>query len=70
MKYRQKMNKIVLTVTGEFEGARADRFISDKSDISRSYAVSLMENGNCLLNNKACEKNYKVKNQVWHQQER
>ncbi len=62
MKYRQKMNKIVLTVTGEFEGARADRFISDKSDISRSYAVSLMENGNCLLNNKACEKNYKVKN--------
>ncbi len=55
------MSDLVLTVTSEFEGVRADKFISENSDISRSFAVSLIENGNCLLNKKACGKNYKVK---------
>lgn len=56
------MSDLVLTVTSEYEGSRADKFISENSDISRSFAVSLIESGNCLLNGeRACGKNYKVK---------
>lgn len=55
------MSDLVLTVTSEYDGTRADKFISENSDISRSFAVSLIESGNCLLNKKACGKNYKVK---------
>lgn len=55
------MSDLVLTVTSEYDGMRADKFISENSDISRSFAVSLIESGNCLLNKKACGKNYKVK---------
>ncbi|MDE6578934.1 MAG: RluA family pseudouridine synthase [Ruminiclostridium sp.] len=56
------MSDLVLTVTSEYEGLRADKFISENSDISRSFAVSLIESGNCLLNGKrGCGKNYKVK---------
>ncbi|MBD5081208.1 MAG: RluA family pseudouridine synthase [Ruminococcaceae bacterium] len=55
------MSDLVLTVTSEYDGIRADKFISESSDISRSFAVSLIESGNCLLNKKPCGKNYKVK---------
>lgn len=55
------MNKMILTVGSEFAGVRADKFISELSDVSRSYAAFLIESGNCLLNNKICGKNYKVK---------
>ena len=55
------MSDLVLMVTSEYDGTRADKFISENSDISRSFAVSLIESGNCLLNKNACGKNYKVK---------
>lgn len=55
------MSEIILTVSDSFAGIRADKFISESSDISRSFAASLIENGNCLLNEKPCGKNYKVK---------
>lgn len=55
------MSEIILTVSDSFAGVRADKFISESSDISRSFAASLIENGNCLLNEKPCGKNYKVK---------
>lgn len=55
------MSEIILTVSDSFAGVRADKFISESADISRSFAASLIENGNCLLNKKSCGKNYKVK---------
>lgn len=55
------MSEIVLTVSSDFEGVRADKFISENSDFSRSFAVSLIENGNCKVNKANCTKNYKVK---------
>lgn len=55
------MNEIILTVSDDFEGSRADKFISENSDISRSHAVSLIENGNCKVNKSNCTKNYRVK---------
>lgn len=54
-------NKLVFKISEKDSGIRADKFISDNSEISRSYAVTLMENKSCLLNNLPCEKNYKLK---------
>ncbi len=54
-------NKFVFKISEKDSGIRADKFISDNSEISRSYAVTLMENKSCLLNNLPCEKNYKLK---------
>lgn len=55
------MNKINLIVDSEFGGVRADKYISDNSDISRSLAAKLLENSSCLINKKPEGKNYKVK---------
>lgn len=55
------MNKINLIVDSEFDGVRADKYISDNSDISRSLAAKLLEDSSCLINKKTEEKNYKVK---------
>lgn len=55
------MNKINLIVDSEFDGVRADKYISDNSDISRSLAAKLLENSSCLINKKTEGKNYKVK---------
>ncbi len=55
------MSKLFLTVSSEFEGIRADKFISDNSDISRTLAAKLLDSGGCLINKRPCGKNYKVK---------
>lgn len=55
------MNKINLIVDFEFDGVRADKYISDNSDISRSLAAKLLEDSSCLINKKPEGKNYKVK---------
>lgn len=55
------MNKINLIVDFEFDGVRADKYISDNSDISRSLAAKLLEDSSCLINKKKEGKNYKVK---------
>lgn len=55
------MNKIYLTVTDEFAEQRADKYISDNTELSRSFAEELLENGNCLVNGSKCKKNYRVK---------
>lgn len=55
------MNKVYLTVNSEFEGMRADKFISDNSHISRSLAAKLLEEGSCLINQKSAGKNCRVK---------
>lgn len=55
------MNKITLEVAPSGEGIRADKYISDNSDISRSLAGSLMENGDCRINGAACIKSLKLK---------
>lgn len=55
------MNKINLIVDSEFDGVRADKYISDNSDISRSLAAKLLEDSSCLINKKPEGKNYKVK---------
>ncbi len=55
------MNKIYLTVTDEFAEQRADKYISDNTELSRSFAEELLENGNCLVNGSKCKKNYRIK---------
>ena len=55
------MNKILLTVTSELAGLRADKYICDNTDLSRSFAVTLLESGGCLVNGVPCKKNCKLK---------
>lgn len=50
-----------MSVDSEFEGVRADKYISDNFHISRSLAVKLLEEGDCLINQRSEGKNYKVK---------
>ena len=55
------MNKITLKIPAEFTGQRADKYICDSTEFSRSFAVTLLENGSCFLNGTTCKKNYKLK---------
>ena len=52
-----------LEFTAEEAGARLDKFISEQTEgeITRSAAVKLIEDGNCTVNGKAVQKNYKLK---------
>ena len=49
-----------LNMTAETASPRLDKFISDNSDISRSYAVRLIEDGCVMLNAKEATKKSKV----------
>ena len=53
------MNKLVLTV--QSDNVRADKYVSDNSELSRSAAAALLEKGACLVNGMPCGKNYKLK---------
>ena len=55
------MNNIVLEVDEAFDGERIDKFISENSDISRSYAQKLCADGMVLKNGKQVLKKEKVK---------
>ncbi len=52
-----------LEFTAEEAGARLDKFISEQTEgeITRSAAVKLIEDGNCTVNGKQVQKNYKLK---------
>ena len=52
--------RIELKVSEEGNGVRADKYISDNSDISRGLAASLLENGLCTVNGTVCEKKHKL----------
>lgn len=54
------MNKLTLKATDEFNGERLDKFIADNSDISRSYAAKLCEDGLITLDGKPLAKKYKI----------
>lgn len=54
------MNELVLLVDGENVGARLDSFVASSSELSRSYAQSLLEDGLILVNGKNVKKNYKA----------
>ena len=49
-----------LVITAQTESARLDKFISDNSDISRSYAVKLIDEGCVTLNGSKATKKSKV----------
>ena len=51
-----------LEVTIESVGERIDRFLTSATDISRSLAVKLIENGSVKVSGKAVSKNYKLRN--------
>lgn len=55
----RKMDKVEITVTED--GVRADKYISENSELSRSLAASLLENGACTVNGKPCGKNGRLK---------
>lgn len=55
------MNKIILTVSAELAGQRADKYICESTDLSRSFTAALLENGGCLVNGAMCKKNYRLK---------
>ncbi|MBQ8903210.1 MAG: RluA family pseudouridine synthase [Oscillospiraceae bacterium] len=52
-----------LEFTAEEAGTRLDKFVSEQTDgeITRSAAVKLIEDGNCTVNGKAVQKNYKLR---------
>lgn len=54
------MQKITLKATDENSGERLDKFIADNSDISRSYAAKLCEDGLVILGGKPLAKKYKI----------
>lgn len=55
------MEELILIVPEEENGARLDKFISDNSDISRSFAAKLASDGAVEAKEKKVLKNYKVK---------
>lgn len=54
------MNTITLTATDEFIGERLDKFIAENSEISRSYAAKLCEDGCVTGGEKSLGKKYKI----------
>ncbi len=52
---------IELTSFSSDVGKRADAFIAERTELTRSAAVRLMESGNILVGGKAVTKNYKVR---------
>ncbi len=54
------MRKIVMKANEDHAGERLDRFIADNSDISRSYAAKLCEDGFVMSNGKPLAKKYKI----------
>ncbi len=52
-----------VTITSDFSdaGKRADAFLAERSDLTRSAAVRLMESGHILVNGKSLDKKYKVR---------
>lgn len=54
------MNTITLTATDEFIGERLDKFIAENSEISRSYAAKLCEEGLVQIGGRAVTKKYKI----------
>lgn len=54
------MQKITLKATDENSGERLDKFVADNSDISRSYAAKLCEDGLVMLGGKPLAKKYKI----------
>ena len=43
------MNNIELVVETEAVGERIDKYICENTDLSRSFAEELLENGSCLV---------------------
>lgn len=54
------MQTILLIAKSENTGERLDKFIADNSDISRSYAAKLCEDGLVTLGSKPLAKKYKI----------
>ncbi len=54
------MEMIIIEVEPENEGERLDKFIADNSDISRSYAAKLCDEGLVTINNKPLKKKDRV----------
>lgn len=50
-----------LTITVDTAGVRLDRYIADNSEISRSFAARLAEEGKITVNGKAADKKSKLK---------
>lgn len=50
-----------LSLTANEDGVRADKYISEHSELSRSLAASLLEKGDCTVNGKVCGKNCRLK---------
>lgn len=57
----ENVSKLIFTVDAEFDGERADKFISEVSDgISRSYAARLAGEGRVTSDGKTIDKKYRV----------
>ena len=57
---RIKMQTLKINAAEENKGERLDKFIADNSDISRSYAAKLCEDGLVLCGEKQLLKKYKI----------
>ncbi len=55
------MEKLILTAKPEDKGIRIDKFLSENSELSRSYAAKLCEDKLVMAGEKLIGKNYKLK---------
>ncbi len=54
-------NKLRFRIEEENDGVRIDRFLAENAGITRNAAANYIEAKNCLVNDKAVAKNYKLK---------
>ena len=55
------MEEIILLASSADGGVRLDKFISDNTELSRSFAAKLAEDGNVICREKKLPKNYRLK---------
>ena len=55
------METITVTCTKEHAGTRLDTFLAENTDLSRSFAAKLCDEGNVVLKNACLSKKYKLK---------
>ncbi|MDR1753977.1 MAG: RluA family pseudouridine synthase [Eubacterium sp.] len=51
----------LITLRPEVSGERIDKYISAESDLTRNSAAILIKDGNCIVNGRSVNKNYKLR---------
>lgn len=55
------MEEVILIVTAQADGERLDKFVSDNTELSRSFAAKLAKEGSVYIGGKPADKNYRLR---------